>query len=315
MIKPEFRTSRVAKICFKLSNAFDHWVFKFIISPIFFIIPASILLKILSSSQLCTEFERVIGPAASKYLKESYLLAVFIVYGLLQGFKHINNIINHLSKPNSELNREDILSIINSINNIVASKKDRFLNETKQAVRENWDKTKIFERITQPEQQIALLIHGIKAVFDYLLKDEVDFRVGLMAVKDGRLVDWFAFAPTSHPPRTSVETLSSPSSTLMRSISTKGIVIVSDIKNELDKESKEIRNFVKGSIQPHEDGSILALPIYCPNVRKPVYVLSILGKKRNCLEEKHRELYRWILNHYIDRLILEHHLLLLKGVS
>jgi hypothetical protein len=277
-----------------------------------FILPTSFIVTILSNANLSAQLSSAIGGRATNVLKTNHLVLVAIIYALSQLAKGLKGVVSHYSKPNSALDREDILSILESINQVVLAKSERFLRDTKKSLSERWISTDIFNNITQPTQQIGLLACGVKGVFEYLQNDEVEFRVGLMSIKDNKPDDWFAFAPTTHPPRTSPDRLSSPTSTIMRALTTGTMIIVSDIQAELKKNSKVERNIIKGNIQPHDSGSILACPIYCPNVRKPIYVLSILGNKKNCLEEKHRELYTWVLDHFITRLILEHHLYILK---
>lgn len=39
---------------------------------------------------------------------------------------------------------------------------------------------------------------------------------------------------------------------------------------------------------------------------------TIVADKENCILEEHAELYRWILNHFVLRLTLEHNLIILK---
>lgn len=312
---PDFRTSNKAILCSKIIDFTEHWAIKHLVIPLFIIGPLSILFIVLSDSELLSKMDELIGPSVMGFLKQSQLISIIVVYVSIHLFQSLKVFINHCAKPDSVLNRDNILSIIESVDFVVTAKKDRFLQETKKALIENWDKPTIFNKITQPEQQIALLVCAIKAHFEHRLKYKVEFRVGLMRVKEGGLVDWFAFAPTTHPPRTGVDVLSSPSSTIMRALTTQGMVIVQDIQKELKKPSKNQRKFVKGNTQPHNNGSVLAVPVYCPNTRKPIYVLSILGNRQNCLQECHRELYEWILDHFQSRLIIEHHLYLLKEGS
>jgi len=90
------------------------------------------------------------------------------------------------------------------------------------------------------------------------------------------------------------------------------MVLVSDIQKELNKKNKDERYFVKGNKKPTDEGSILTYPIYCPNTKEPIYVLSILGKEKNAIDENNSDLYEWLLDHFLPRILIEHHLLLMK---
>ena len=133
-----------------------------------------------------------------------------------------------------------------------------------------------------------------------------------MAVESEKLTDWFVFAPENKPPKTDAKALSNPSSSIMRSLKSKSMIIIEDIQEELKKKNKDNRRFIKGSTQAKDQGSILIIPIYCPNTRSPIYMVSIMGNKKGCLLKKNKELYSWLLDLYTQRIILEHHLLLMK---
>lgn len=168
--------------------------------------------------------------------------------------------------------------------------------------------------ITKPDQQLSLLVIAIKGIFEALDSSNASYRVGLLSVdrQSKKPQKWLYFEPTEKPPRTSPKDLSAPSSTVSHAIQNKSIVVVEDIRKELQKKSKEERRYVQGSSRPGDQGSQLCYPITHPATGEVEYVITIAGDKRKCLEEKYSDLYVWILEHFSLRIGLEHSLLILK---
>lgn len=312
---PSFRTNIFTKWCERLHAFFEHWLVKYVVLPIFVIIPTTFALMLLTNAKLFEGLKNIIGPSLSKYVVDTHFILVVVIYIIWKLGGVFLGLLKHCSEPDSELIRDDILVILDSINIVVSAKRDRFLEEAKISYKEKWSPQRTFQAITKPEQQISLLIHAIKSVFEIILKNNVSFRIGLMTVSNEELVEWFAFAPIEHPPTTGPDTLSAPSSTIMRALKTRRMIIVPDVAKELQKKNKKERNFVKGNFREKDNGAILALPIHCPNTQKPIYVLSIFGDQSFCLDEKSHELYTWILDQFISRLLLEHQLMLMKEVA
>lgn len=309
---PVFRSNGFVKICHRISSQFDEIWYKFIIKPIIFILPISFFLAIISDIEIFKSAIKIFPEQIQDELLKSHLILVASIFFIIQTGKGIEELIRHWGKPNSELNRDDLHSILTCINEVVCGKMRRFLSTTKVALREKWEHDRIFNEITQPSQQIALQVKAIHGFFEYLTNNNIQFRVGLMRVVNGKLVDWSSFFPDEHPPKASIEALSSPTSTIMRALERRETIIVSDTKAELSKKSKEQRCFVGAGASADGNSSILTHPIYCPNTKEPIYVLSILAKEKNVLEEKHKLLYEWIIENFLSRILIEHHLLILK---
>ncbi len=308
MIYPEFRSGWLSSVCFSLDNFLNTFFAKYILVPVFITIPITLLSVIVSKRGY---FNEVIGVKLDYNLQISIglTLAVFLISGRL-----LRNFISEYSKPDSCIDRKELVAILDAINTVVSSKNKRFLAATKTALSSNWDVSRLFPEITKPDQQIVLLIHAVRGVFELLHNQKIDIKVGLMEVENGeRLAGWFVFAPTEVPPKTGEKELSAPSSAIKRALEYGGIVVVESIQSELKKKRKEDRMCIKGSVVGSEDGSLITMPIYCPNIRRPIYVLSIKGDKGNCFLEKHKDKYKWILtNIFSARIILEHHLMLMK---
>lgn len=312
MKTPSFTTKKFTKACKNINAFFEHWFVKYVALPVFVIAPTTFLMMLLTNAKLFDELKKIIGPSLSTYVVDTHFILVFLIYILLKFGAVFLDFLKHCSEPDSELARNDVLRILESINVVVSSKRDRFLEEAKTHAKIPKRPEHVFQAITKPEQQILLLIEAVKSVFEIIFNNNVSFRVGLMAVSNEKPIEWFVFSPREHPPSTGPEVLSAPTSTIMRALETRRMVIVPDVARELKKKNKDIRSFVKGNFGTRDEGAILAIPILCPNTREPIYVLSIFGDQALCLIESRRDLYAWILDHFISRLILEHQLMLMK---
>jgi hypothetical protein len=195
----------------------------------------------------------------------------------------------------------------------VASKNERFLDSAKRSLREKWKAAKIFREITKPEQQIALLVYAIQGIFEFIYKQKVVIKVGLMEIKQNKPKEWFAFAPKDLPPKTGADVLSVPTSAIMRCIEYGDMLVIEDMKKEISKKNKNDRHCVKGLSLDNDNGSLITMPVYCPNTREPIYVLSIRANKSQVFRVHDKERFKWILqNLFLKRIVLEHHLMLMK---
>lgn len=312
MIIPEFRVSFKRKICYKVKILLDYPVTKYIILPIFFIIPISFFLVILGNSNYLNQIKGIIGENNAIFLKEWSLWLFALLYFARELGLILKKIVIHYSKPDIELDRNDLLAILGNIEPVILRNMNRLLVNTKKALDQKWEVAQIFEMITNPDEQIGLLVCTIHGLFEHLTGKQVELRVGLMSIKDGKPCGWYTFAPLEIPPHTGPEILSAPTSTIMRSISAGKMVVVEDIQKELKKNKKEDRSFVNGSTNTHSEGSIFAYPISCPNTRKTIYVLSIHSNKSHCILKSHIGWYTWIIERFVPLILLEHHLNLLK---
>ena len=313
MINPVFRRNNFRIACFRINNYSETKVFKFLLKPVCFVLPLAFLLLVLPEKDLYEEITKWIGSEFAKNVENWQLPALAVVFVLFSISSLVGEIITEFAVPDSELTRDDLLSILYSINTVVSSKNARFLTKTKEALKHRWDEKVIFLNITQPDQQLGLLIKAIHGIFEHLHNNAVNFRIGLMSIEDNMPVAWAFFVPEEHPPKTSPTTLSAPSSTIMRALQAKKMIIIPDVEHELNKSKKDDRSFIKGGSDALSEGSILTLPIYCPNTKKAIYVLSILAKKKNCFDRKKEDLYFWVLDNFLTRILLEHHLMLLKN--
>lgn len=314
MHKPTSNNSFFRKSCRKISDLCNHWFAKNFLRPVFFVLPPTFVTSAATKNNLKQELEVVLNPEISQYLSQSSLLVIAGAFIYVAILKSIYSAIEHYSKPEREINRDDILFLLNAIGIVVGDKMIRFSDQAKASIsRTTINPQQIFFEITKPEQQINLLITALRTCFEHIDQTDSYFRVGLLLIKDDKPHDWACFAPAERPPRTTATELSHPGSTVMRSIQAKTPILVEDIAKELKIKNKDNRRFLKCNTREGEDGSQLCYPIIHPATNKIEYVITIAGDKKLCLEEKHLPLYKWLIDHFAMRVSLEHSLLLIKG--
>lgn len=242
------------------------------------------------------------------------MLVLVAAYLYVAVLKTLYAAIERHSKPERELSRDDLDSILKSLNVVVGDKAMRFASYLKNCTSQNnaVDPAATFDTITQPKQQIALLISAVRGAFECIDSADTLYRVGLLIIRDGKPVEWAHFDPADHPPRTPPTDLSHPGSTVMHAVRARTTVIVEDIARELRGRSKNNRRYVRGNTRDDDEGSQLCYPVIHPATGQVEYVITVTGDGKCCMPEKHRPLYEWIINHYALRLNLEHSLMVIK---
>ncbi len=311
MLKPDFRSTSFNKACYHFDAFLDRPFLKHLLRP-FMVTSCSLAIVIISKPGLQDSLN-FLSQETLVFIKNYNLIGLISLTFILAIASIFRDCIKEWGQPKSSLNRNDIVSLLDSFGQIVENKSQRFLASTKLCFEKKWTPEKVFKEITVPEQQLMLLTKGVQGVFETLFNNEINFRVGLLRIEDDNPSHWQAFYPTDAPPRTSITELSKPESTIKSALQAQDLFIIEDIQKELGKTGKDC-HFIRGSTNRFKKGSIAAYPIYCPNTCNAIYVLSILASKK-CLTNKDRDLYEWILQHFKQRIILEHHLLIMKQVS
>lgn len=316
MQEPVIQDNTAKKLCRKIVGACDSWFVKYLIRPIFFLLPPMVLTMVAVRKGLQQEVVNYVGQGVGEYLNQSALLIIVGTYLYVVILKAIYAAIKSYAKPAKELGVGDLLALIKAIDIVVGDKTKRMSSEAKKALSKGKACGKTtFLQITRPDQQIPLLISGLRGIFEYMDEQKAVFRVGLLKVERDKPVDWYSFDPASLPPRTQAATLSAPTSSVAHCIKTKSIVVIDDIQKELKKKNKKNRRFIKGNTLDSDNGSQLCYPLVHPATGKVEYVFTVAGNRPCCLIDKHTELYAWIIKHFAVRISMEHSLLIMKEMA
>ncbi len=314
MHNPVVGDSYLKKKSRQFVNLCEAWWFSNLIRPIFFLLPPMLASAVATRQGLSEQVVSVFGQNVGDMLNGSAVIVIIVAFLYVALMKAAFSGIKQYSKPDRELGTNDCLAIISAINLVVGDKSKRFSSHLKsQMAAQAINPGKTFLEITRPDQQIALLIVGLRTVFEYIDSTNALFRVGLLRISGGAPLEWVAFEPASHPPRTPPSQLSAPSSSVSCALKTKAIVVVEDIQAELSrKTNKQDRRYIRGNTQDRDQGSQLCFPISHASTGNVEYVITVAGNKKGCLIEGYAELYSWIIENFATRISLEHSLLALK---
>jgi hypothetical protein len=249
------------------------------------------------------------------FVSSHQLLLIILVPIALSASRGLRVWLQWASQPDAELTRDQLVGLFDVLHLVVKQKSDLFRTKVPLAEKNQWKHRKIYGEITEPDQQLQRLTAAIKGYFEYLSGNTVNYRVGLLEIENNTVADWFTFEPTNDAPRLNAERLRVPTSAASRALLRRDTIVVQSIARECGKKSKDDRRCIRGTLAKEADGSLLTHPIYCPNTKKTVYVLTIRSDQGDCLKESEKEKYLWILQHFATRIILEHHVLTLKRIA
>ncbi len=292
----------------------EKWWVKNFLGPVLFVLPPMLATAVAMRPALYDEAVKILGQTVGDALGGSGLLIFLVAFIYIAVLRAALAGIEYYSRPARELGSKDILAILGAINLVVGDKNKRFGAHLKRQLKVQVVNPGVtFLEITRPDQQIALLITGLKTVFEYIDEENAAYRVGLLRIENAAPTEWVAFEPASQPPRTPPAQLAAPSSTVSYSIRTRSIVVIEDIQAELNRKgNKKERRYLRSNTQESDQGSQLCYPINHGSTGSVEYVITIAGNKKACLIEKHAELYAWIIENFSARISLEHSLMVLK---
>lgn len=253
-----------------------------------------------------SEFLDLIWQFVSEHIVVAYVLVFFYV-ALVRA---VGAGIVSLSKSAYSLDREDIIYLHKAANTVVGAKMQRFFDSVKFTKNNPLSASDTFFSITQPDEQIKLMVHAISSVIEYIDKKyktgQANVEIGLLKIEDGLPVDWMIYK--NGAPSVSAGDLGVPESAVMRCLKSKKTLIINDIEKEVSK---------KGGGSYHvfqEDGdnsgSLLCFPSkFTPNNSIP-YVVVLKTSEKNYF--KPEGLYEWAIDGFVSRMLLEHSLVILK---
>lgn len=202
--------------------------------------------------------------------------------------------------------------LLQSLENVVNKKYERFVNTFKKYEKANPKKGTIFNDITQPDIQISELMNSLVGCFRLYfpsLNKNLNFRVVLFKVSDNKPTNSIYHFPYTQPVRTRMSDFISPNSTISSCIKNESLIIVSDVQKELKNSNSR---YIRGKTPEDSLNSIICYPIRSTANNSIIYAISISVNKRNFFIQQNNELYESILKPYGTRLALEHCLKLLK---
>lgn len=195
----------------------------------------------------------------------------------------------------------------------VNKKRERFAKEVDNFVRSKTTKyttNNVFKAITKPEDQSKLILEALELFFKHTYED-IEFKIGLMSIKNNSVDTWKYFLPLNRPPRTSLDELRRPESTISRCIKSMQIEIVQDVRKEISKQQQGVNDatcYVKGATSETEDWSQLCYPLISVTTKEVIYVITIAASQKKFFKNNEKKHFEWVLERFAIRLALEHSL-------
>lgn len=276
-----------------------------------FILPPALLSYAVTETSVYNELSEI-TPIFAPYIQRSAIMTLVFCYVYVSAAKWSYRWLRNYAESVDEIDRTDVISILDVLNEVVSDKSKRMAAFAKQCQSAKMVCSEnAFQTITQPTTQIAIMARAIRSVFTTIDRTGAFFKVGIMAIENGKAHDWAAWEPQSDPPITLLNTLRHETSSISRAIQSGKMVIVEDIQKELKKNKAE-RKYVKGNTQAGEGGGQICFPVAHPVNREIVYVITIAGNRRTCFQESFEPIYTWILRQFATRISLEHSLHIIK---
>ncbi|MCP3924776.1 MAG: hypothetical protein GY714_19540 [Desulfobacterales bacterium] len=316
---PEFEGHYGNKASSLIVTLCNLWVCEFVIRPVLLVVLPSLIVFMLTKENVGAPFFKLLDNSGFNNWGETVKKSAFLIITFAISFQFIAKatyefLLKH-SRPKKEIGVDELMWISDIIENIVGEKCKRMADHARETIKEDEICAKdTFKTITKPEQQINLLVVGLCKAFEQCINSKVKFRVGLLKIENNKPVEWFFYEPANETPSTTAKELCATTSTVMKCIKDRGIIIVDDIQKEL-KRPKNKRRFIKGRTNNNKKGSQLCFPVRHRATNDIEYVVSIAGNKKECLMEKNSELYEWIIRQFSVRVCIEHSLMIMKGKS
>jgi hypothetical protein len=294
----------------------NKWWVRYIVGPLVVTLPPAVITVYVGDRILRPQLVAYLPAWFSGFLDRHVLLAYTLAGIWVYAFTAFYAFIESTSNREDQIDVAGLLALSNTIEKVVGAKARRFGAYLEQRLQDPPPPTgaAVFDRITQPRQQMALLAEGLHAFFDVIDKRGAAFRVGIAECRDNKPVGWLYFSPESEPPRTSIEDLQSPHSTISACLREKDLVIVEDIVKEAAK-GQQRRYVATRPGAGNDEGSQLCYPVIHHYTRSIPYVIAVAANKKGYFQESQKELYLWILRRFALRFELEHSLLVIKHLE
>lgn len=209
----------------------------------------------------------------------------------------------------SGVNAGGLITLLKALDSIVGVKNKRFHNHLKKV--DSITKETAFEKITDPQAQIAEIVREIGVYFNAVgVKKDALIRVTLAVVEGDKVKEIPIFYPNDEPVKSSIASLNNESSGFLTAIRTKKTVLVSDIKKEL-KKTADKRKFVATENEEDNSGSIICYPVKAYDQTIP-FVISVHSDEDGYFQEDLKDVYEHSLQRFALRLSVEYSLLKMK---
>jgi len=208
---------------------------------------------------------------------------------------------------------KELQELLESISNIVGRKIKRF-SESIPKLRGKGP-GKAFSIITQPINQMEEIVEGVAKFFQVCTPSNggkaLKYRVVLAEMGNEHIKSFLVFYPFNRSPRSKVGQMQDERCGFSRAKSKKRIHIIEDFVNDNSKAG--VKDFLVTDVtRAGEEGSMVCYPIIIKETGEIPYVLSVAVNQKKFFLNQDAGLYEIILEHFAERIVLEHYLLEIK---
>ncbi|MGD7033482.1 hypothetical protein [Methylotuvimicrobium buryatense] len=278
------------------------FLYKILVKPVVLALPSAVLAIYKIDSA-----KNAMPPIIIEKIDAHIVIIVFglVIVPILSSFEDF--IDSKSSKYDDNISTEGLFLLLSALDSPVDKKMDRFLTALNKSTCAT-SPGKIFNKITEPEKQLAEITRAIHILLEGLYKienkDKVDIVTVVFRMKNNRSRDVWSYYPESQIPESDL--ISDQKSLASYSAKNKRMTIISDIKAEKKKKNRKISEYCN-----LEEGSAICYPINTGHTKEIPLVIRITANKQFFDEEK-REIYIKVLEVFKKRILIEYALSELK---
>jgi len=205
-----------------------------------------------------------------------------------------------------------LTALLNSLNILVGTKLQRF-REFYASMSDSVPKGEVFQRITQPGEQFRSILTTLESVLKISASEE-NFQLVLVNIKNGLPSEFIARCPANLQLEPTLVNQNAARSFFHYCAREKEPKVLNDIATHLKNTSKNPnkRYYYATGNSDDDRGSIIGYPFFCEVTGKVEYVLTIKTANANFFKNRFRQDYELPIDAIRTRVLLEHHLLLIK---
>lgn len=273
------------------------------------------------------KYEATIPPGlildTKTYLQSNFTVLLLLIFGpgiIVLGTSLAIRRVLFLEQETLESDGPLVMSVLTSINKFVAEKfkrfgtcAARFESPSSSAV----TKSKIFEEITQPDEQISEIVSQLHVALQFWTQDET-LKVVLVELPSPIVGEDFPIyaccSPIEQPPtRSLLHELWSDSFFHAVASGTRPRII-SDIGKLLASRTRD-QTFVATTDDKEYVGSIIGFPLHNPFLERITHVMTVRSLNPKNLSEDFKKRYSKYIEFFFTRIHLEYNLKIIKHAS
>lgn len=293
---------RLIKILFSIIE--NNW-YRFAIKPFALAMPSATL-----ACYKLESLKKIVPETALSWIDEHAGLVV-LGYFLVPVVAGIEELVRKKAPTYADtLPSEGFGLLLKAIDYPVDKKMNRFLTELG-TIGSAFTSGQVFQKITDPDRQLAEIVRAIHIFFDSLSKasglGDIEFTTALFKMVNGVPVESWCFFPEASMPG---QNLLKDSRSLASCAAKSGkMVIIQDIEYEKKRKDPRISKHCQS-----DKGSAISIPITSPQIKGVPLVLRITADKAFFSEDK-RVMYKKTLELFKKRILIEYALSELKNYA